>query len=90
MFVHERARVFRKFQEVAGIAHGERERGSFVGVEAAKKDGHEQRGHLVIGNFSGGEFADEFLNLSRRENFSFALRFNQRQKVHVSFGGLLK
>jgi hypothetical protein len=59
-----------------GIAHGERECGGFGGVEAAKINGHEQRGHLVIGNFSGGKFADEFLNLLRRENFSFALGFD--------------
>jgi hypothetical protein len=37
---------------------------------------HEHRGHLVIGNSLGGEFADEFLNLFRRENLSFALGFN--------------
>jgi len=27
-------------------------------------------------DFSGGEFADELLNLFLRENFSFALAFN--------------
>ena len=76
MLVHERALVLGKFQHVAGIAHGERERGGFGGVQSAKINGHEHRGHLVIGNFPGGEFADEFLNLLRRESFSFAFRFD--------------
>ena len=84
MFVHERTLVFREFQHVAGIAHGQRERGGFSGVKSAKINGHEQRGHLVVGNFSGGEFADEFLDLFARENFAFALTFDEREKVHGS------
>ena len=69
----------------AGVAHGQRERGGFGGVQPAKINGHEQRGHLVIGNFSGGEFADEFLDLFRREDFSFALGFDERKKIHGNF-----
>ncbi|HEY4984960.1 MAG TPA: hypothetical protein VIJ24_07825, partial [Verrucomicrobiae bacterium] len=30
-----------------------------------------------------GEFADEFLNLFRRESFPFALGFDERQEVHT-------
>ena len=89
MFVHERSLVPRKFKHVAGIAHGERERSGLGGVEAAKIDGHEQRGHLVVGNYSGGEFADEFLDLFWREGFPLALGFNDSKKVHFSVGGLL-
>jgi len=58
MFVHERAFVFWKFQHVAGSRMASVSAVVSVVVEAAKIDGHEQRGHLVIGNFSGGEFAD--------------------------------
>ena len=63
MFVHERARVFRKFQHVAGIAHGQGERGGFGGVQSAKENRHEKRGELVIGNFAGGERRKEVTNL---------------------------
>jgi hypothetical protein len=76
MFVHKRAFVVGKFQDVAGIAHGESERGGLGGVQTAKINGHEQRGHLVVGNFSGGEVADELLESLRREKFSFALVFD--------------
>src|SRR5665213_900049 len=33
------------------------------------------------------EFTDEFLNLFRRENFSFALGFDERKKIHEGFSG---
>ena len=76
MLVHERAQVPGKFQHVAGIAHGQRERAGFGDVEAAKINGHEHRGHLVVGNCPGGELADDRLNLFRSEGFAFALAFD--------------
>ena len=82
MLVHERAFVPGEFQHIAGIAHGERERGDFGGGQPAKINGHEHRGHLVVGNCPGGELADEFLNLFRREGFAFAFGFDERKKVH--------
>jgi hypothetical protein len=66
--------------------HGERERGGFESIESTKINGHQHCSHLVIGNFPGGEFADEFLNLFRRENFSFALGFDDGKKIHAKNG----
>ena len=76
MLVHERSFILGEFQHVAGVAHGQRERGGFGGVQSVKVNGHEHRGHLVVGNFPCGELADEILNLLRRESFAFALVFN--------------
>ena len=76
MLVHERAFVLGKFQHIAGIAHGKRQRGGLGGGQAAKINGHEQRGHLVVRNLPGGEFVDEIFNLIRRERFPFAFAFD--------------
>jgi hypothetical protein len=77
MFVHDRAFVLRKFQRIAGIAHGQRERAGFLGVESAKENGHEHRRHLVIGNFACGESGDEFLNPFGRDRLATAFGFDE-------------
>ncbi len=60
------------------------------GVQAAEIDGHEQRGHLVVGDFPGGEFVDKILNLVRREGLAVAFGFDERKKVHGSTRKLLR
>ena len=76
MLVHERALVLGEFQNVAGIPHGQGKRASFGGVQPPKINGHEHRGHLVIGNSSGGEFADKIPNLFGHERLPVALGFD--------------
>ena len=84
MLVHQRSRVPGKFQNIAGIPHGQGESAGFGGGQPAEKDGHEHRSHLVVGNFPGGELADEFSNLFRRESLPGAFLFNEGKKVHLS------
>ena len=84
MLVHERTPVFGKLQYVAGIAHGQRERGGFGGGQPAEINGHEQRGHLVIGNFPNGELADQALNFRAGEGLALALGFDEGEKVHFT------
>ena len=40
-------------------------------------DGHEQRGHLVVGEIAGGKCLNEAQNLARREGMAVALVRNQ-------------
>ena len=90
MFVHERARIFWKCQNIAGIAHGQGESACFLWIQAAKIDGHKHGSHLVIGNFSGSKFADETLDFNRRERLALAFRFDERKKVHGSADKFLR
>ena len=76
VLVHEWTPVLGEFQNVAGIAHGQGERAGFGGGQTTKENGHEHRGHLVIGNFSGGEFADKIFNLVGRKRLPSALGFD--------------
>ena len=53
-----------EIEDFAGMQHGVGERGGFLARHAAQHDGHEPRGHLVIGNAAVGTALDEVSDFS--------------------------
>src|SRR5262245_28234704 len=82
MFIHEGPTILRKLKLIAGVAHGESEGSGFLGTEPAKKDGHEQSGELVIGDFIRNASADDLADFRCGKGFAISLAFDERKEIH--------
>ena len=59
VLVHARARQMAQLERPAAPQHAFHQRDGLVLGEAAKEDGHEERGHLIVGEPAGGQVARE-------------------------------
>ena len=83
VLVDERAWVGGEAQGLAGVAHGEGPIAGFARIEAAEVYGHEERSHLVVGDFIGCEVADDLVDLVGGECLPVSFRFEEGEEVHV-------
>ncbi len=83
VLVHQGARVIRKAQHVARVPHGEHERAGFGLSQAAKIDGHQEGGHLVVRDLAGGIGGDGLLDLGRVKVLTVPLRLDEGEEIHA-------
>ena len=89
MLVHNRPFIPGKLQHMTGVAHRKRERSGLRLGQSTKENGHEKRGHLVVGNLPVRERFDDLPNLASGQGLPLALRFDERKKVQASTHKLL-
>src|SRR5258708_5519883 len=82
MFIDERARIGGKSEQVSGIAHGEGQSGHFLRIEAAKENGHQESGYLIVWNPACCVSVDYGFDLVRGQWLPVAFCFKEGQEIH--------
>ena len=85
MFIHRRLGAG-PLQGLARINHRFGKRCCFSRCHAFKKNGHRKSGHLIVGDFFGGEALNQFINLFIGQLHAVPFVANQFCGVHVILG----